>query len=294
MKKLTLKTADGFSIVTTVFGEGNRGPAVLINSGTGVPQVFYKKFAQYLAAHNCTAVTYDYRGIGQSRSGPIRSHPGTMKDWAQRDAQAVSDWLVARFPTRPLTAVGHSFGGQAFALMTGNARFSNVALVAAQSGYWRLFESWHRVKTFLLWHVLAPVITPALGYFPSRKIGLDADLPAGVMQQWAAWGRHPDYLMGEFGHGETNRFVDIECPILMVGINDDIFAPTRGVAALKAYLPSGKLRHSTIDAAKLPARSLGHFGFFREQNKGALWKPLLAFLKGTDANPFAAYATTPQ
>jgi len=291
---ITISTRDNYSVAATLYGESGTGPVVLINSGTGIPQEFYKKFAQYLAANDCTVVTYDYRGIGQSRSGPIQSHPGTMKDWAKQDAQAVSDWLAARYVGRPLSAIGHSFGGQAFALMTGNTRFARVALVASQSGYWRLFDGLHRAKTFVLWHVLARLITPMLGYFPASKLGLGADLPAGVMQQWAAWGRHPEYLMGEFGHGETNRFMDIQSPILMLSANDDPIAPARGVAALRAYLPAGKLHHSTIDARKLPARVLGHFGFFREQNQATLWAPMLAFLLGTDTNPYASYEATPQ
>lgn len=288
MKPITIHTDDDFPLAASLFGESHHGPVVLINSGTGIPRDFYKKFAQYLAANDCTVVTYDYRGIGQSRRGPIRAHPGTMKDWAKRDAQAVSDWLVAAYPDRSLTAIGHSFGGQAFALMRGNARFTRVAMVAAQSGYWRLFEGAYRVQTFLLWHVLAPLITPALGYFPASKVGLGADLPPGVMRQWAAWGRHPDYLMHEFGQDEANRFLDLECPLLVLSITDDPIAPARGVAALQAYMPTEKLSHCTIDARTLPGGTLGHFGFFRQQHQERLWKPMLAFLSGTDSAHFAA------
>lgn len=286
MKQISIPAADGFPIAATVFGESNSGPVAMISSGTGVPQLFYQKFAQYLARHGFTVVTYDYRGIGQSRIAPIRSHTGTMRQWAQLDAQAVSEWLAQTHPQRPLCALGHSFGGQAFAFMEGNGRFSRVAMVASQSGYWKLFDRLARAKTFLLWHVFAPALLPLLGYFPSSKFGLGADLPAGVMRDWAGWGRHPKYLMREFDRGQPNRFLDIQCPILVLGISDDDIAPPRAMASLRSYMPTQDLLHRRIDATKVQGGAIGHFGFFRDRHEDTLWKPMKAFLAGEERDPF--------
>jgi predicted alpha/beta hydrolase len=65
---ITLPAADGYLLGATLFlPRGAKSHAVLINSATAVPRKIYKGFAGYLARRGCAVLTYDYRGIGDSR-----------------------------------------------------------------------------------------------------------------------------------------------------------------------------------------------------------------------------------
>ena len=47
-------------------------PVAIINAATSVRCHYYSRFAEYLYAHGWNVVTYDYRGIGESRPDTLR------------------------------------------------------------------------------------------------------------------------------------------------------------------------------------------------------------------------------
>ena len=64
---ITLPAMDGYPLGATLFlPRGAKRHAVLINSATAVPRNIYRGFAGYLARRGYTALTYDYRGTGDS------------------------------------------------------------------------------------------------------------------------------------------------------------------------------------------------------------------------------------
>src|SRR4029077_17676214 len=78
--EITLKADDGAALGATVYGAGEQ--AVLVMPATGVPQSYYAKYAGYLAERGFSVLTFDYRGIGRSRNGPLRHSSARMRDWA--------------------------------------------------------------------------------------------------------------------------------------------------------------------------------------------------------------------
>jgi len=76
---ITLPAADGYLLGATLFLPriGARHHAVLINSATAVPRKIYRGFAAYLARRGCAVLTYDYRGIGDSRQRA--AHPKSRR-----------------------------------------------------------------------------------------------------------------------------------------------------------------------------------------------------------------------
>src|ERR1700753_2609140 len=65
---ITFPAEDGYQLGATLFLPlGPKRHAVLINSATAVPRKIYRKFAGYLARRGFAVLTYDYRGIGDSR-----------------------------------------------------------------------------------------------------------------------------------------------------------------------------------------------------------------------------------
>src|SRR5256885_8309792 len=126
---------DGHRLGATLFRpEAGNGRALQINAAAGVKQEYYGNFAAYLAERGFTVLTFDYRGIG--RSGSFRLKNARMRDWAELDAAAALDFLGKNFPAK-LMAIGHSFGGQSFALIPGAERLAAVLPAGAPSRYSR-------------------------------------------------------------------------------------------------------------------------------------------------------------
>src|SRR5690349_15840372 len=69
---ITVPAADGYKLGATLFlPRAAKSHAVLINSATAVPRKIYRGFAGYLARRGCAVLTYDYRGIGDSRQKAV-------------------------------------------------------------------------------------------------------------------------------------------------------------------------------------------------------------------------------
>ena len=135
---ITFPAADGYLLGATLFlPRGAKRHAVLINSATAVPRKIYRGFAGYLARRGCAVLTYDYRGIGDSRQKSLVGYnqpkslvgfKASMADWAALDVTAAVAWMRERYKTLPLNYVGHSFGGQALGLLANNAEVSRALL----------------------------------------------------------------------------------------------------------------------------------------------------------------------
>src|ERR1700729_639334 len=147
---ITFPAVDGYALGATLFlPRGAKQHAVLINSATAVPRRIYRRFAGYLARRGFAVLTYDYRGIGDSRQRALEGFnrpkslvgfKATMVDWAALDITAAVSVMRERYHHLPLTYVGHSFGGQALGLLSNNTDVKRALLVAAQAGYWKLME----------------------------------------------------------------------------------------------------------------------------------------------------------
>jgi predicted alpha/beta hydrolase len=130
-------------------------------------------------------LTYDYRGVGRSRRGPLgrAANAMTMRDWAERDAVAAHRALVARDPSARVLAVAHSFGGQTLGLSDALHDVSAAAMVGVQFGYVGHWPAAGRARLGLAWNVLVPSFSSALGYVPGWS-GIGEDLPGGVAREW--------------------------------------------------------------------------------------------------------------
>ena len=203
---ITFPAADGYLLGATLFlPRGAKRHAVLINSATAVPRRIYKGFASYLARRGCAVLTYDYRGIGDSRQKSLTGYnqprslvgfKASMSDWAALDVTAAVAWMRERYKDLPLGYVGHSFGGQALGLLPNNTEVARALLIAAQAGYWKLMASPERYRVYALLNFVGTPLTRLLGYAPGWS-GLGEDLPKGVFEQWTGWVMSPRYLFDD-------------------------------------------------------------------------------------------------
>lgn len=286
---LRIPATDGFSLGATLFEPASQdAPIVLINSATGVKRGFYEKFAGFLAEAGFGVVTYDYRGIGDSRPSGLRGFRAQMREWGACDLRGVIDWIGERYPGRRIIAIGHSVGGQILGLTPNSDRISAVLAVGAQSGWW---GHWPRPKRYVyafLWHVAMPGAARILGYFPSKRFGFGEDLPEGVAREWARWCRNPSYMIDGDGNPLRPYFDRFDGPMLAISIADDGFAPQAAVVALAScYTRARKFEHHLLPGAVgLP--SLGHFGLFRERARVALWPHVVEWLRQPTPRPLGA------
>jgi len=261
--------------------------AVLIGGAMGVRQDYYAPFAQWLAAQGFAVMSFDYRGMGDSRTPAhaksLRGLDADLFSWA-RDYDRAIDALRARAPGIPLYLIGHSLGAQLPGLLRNRAHVDGLLSVAAGSGYWR--DNAPPLKRIVLyfWHVLVPVATALCGYFPGKRIGKVGDLPRGVILQWRRWCMHPRYHVGAEGTAVREQFEQVRFPVVALSITDDELMTERGTQVLVDCYANAPRRVERIAPADVQAQRIGHFGFFRDQFQSSLWARSVALLQGFDTS----------
>jgi predicted alpha/beta hydrolase len=272
MGSITVAARDGVPLAAQVFGDAAtaRG-AVLVASAMGVEQGYYAPFAQWLAERGFVVATFDFRGIGESRRGPLRSLEADVFTWAQQDAASVLDWLGAQVPGRPLGWVGHSLGGQIVGLLPNAAKVRAVVTVATGTGYWRDYVPRLRRLALALWYGIVPAGLALCGYFPGRRLGIIGDVPAGVMRQWRRWCLNPEYLFGVEAVQWRAAYARITAPMLSLSFTDDEYMSARNVESFHAFYAGAARTARRLAPADAGSGRVGHFGFFRRRHGEALW-----------------------
>lgn len=145
-------------------------PVVIINAATSVRCRHYSRFADYLFANGFDVITYDYRGIGESRPASLKGLDASWSDWGALDFEAMLKRAQREFPGQPIDVVGHSFGGCAAGLGASGHLIRHLVTVGAQFAYWRDYAPAHRWRMFGKWHLVMPLVTMACGYFPANVL----------------------------------------------------------------------------------------------------------------------------
>ncbi|HET9627758.1 MAG TPA: alpha/beta fold hydrolase [Kofleriaceae bacterium] len=248
--------------------------AVLIAPAMGVTQAFYAPLAAWLASEGFHALTFDFRGIGASRTRALREVEVDIVDWARLDATAALRVLQDRAPDLPITWIGHSLGAQIVPFVPDHRELAKVVTIAAGSGYWRDNTAALRRKVWLLWYVLAPVTTSLFGYYPGKRLRMVGDLPAGVLRQWRRWCLDPEYAVGAEGPAFADLFARVTTPIVSLSFSDDEMMSLRNTESLHGFYTRAAVTLRRFTPAELAVPRVGHFGFFRPA-MAALWARLL-------------------
>src|SRR5690606_20581817 len=226
-------TIDGYRLQARLWHHAqinSHSPVVIINSATSVRCRYYDRFAQALHARGCTVLTFDYRGIGESKYGPLRDLVAGWLDWGQADFEATLQYAQARFCNSPIYVVGHSIGGFLIGLAPSSHLVKRIFTMGAQYAYWRDYARRSRAGMFLQWHVAMPLLAKAFGFVPARRLGWMEDTPKGVAMDWAGMGRRFEQSIGRT-YDKTDaesdllpmRLQHVTAPILALGVSDDPF-----------------------------------------------------------------------
>ncbi len=280
----TLTAEDGRALAGCWFEPADPAHAVaVISAAGGVPQRFYRPFAQWLTARGYAVLTYDYRGIGASRQGPLREDAARMTDWALLDMSAALAAAAARASDGgqgqrlPLLLVGHSFGGNCAAFARGVLRADAILMVASGTGEPRLYPWPQRALLSFFFRLWLPALLPLFGYLPGWALGPGAQpLPAGAARQWVRWGLQRGWAFADPEMQAHSAATVITAPLHLWSLDDDrAYAPRRAVDALAAHFTQASVQRHHLRPADTGVRQLGHFGVFRRQAGPPLWLRLL-------------------
>lgn len=272
--------ADGFSLGGFLWRQARpdtQRALVIINAATSVRCRYYSRFADYLFAQGCDVLTYDYRGIGESRPATLRGFQASWSDWGRLDFEAMLQYAAQAFPGQPVDVVGHSFGGCAVGLAPSAGRIRRLLMVGAQFAYWRDYAADQRWRLFGKWHVLMPLLTRCLGYFPGRRLGWLEDTPAGVAMDWSH--RTPRYEQRPSGRAMRSLyFGEVQAAILAVSITDDPFGTVAATERLLGYFGNAQRVHLRLAPEDASVAQIGHFAFFHDRFRECLWQIALDWL----------------
>jgi predicted alpha/beta hydrolase len=284
MEPFEFKTTDGFALQGRWYGDAaSCHSAVLIVPAMGVPQRFYADFAEWLVSQGHAVMSFDYRGMGESRPAPmkasLRGLQANITTWAEQDTSAALSWLDARVskPT-PIHWLGHSLGGQIFGMVPNRDRVSRVVTIGVGTGYWLRNAAKARAYVWWLWFVAAPLAMKLYGYFPGKRLRKVGDLPLGVMQQWRRACLNRDYLVGVGGAKMRADYAAITTPILSLSFTDDEYMSARNTADMHAFYASAPRDMRRIAPQDIGERRIGHFGFFRQRFAPTLWPQVSQWL----------------
>jgi len=180
--------ADGYVLGATRYPADDPRARIVMAGATGVPQRFYRHFAEYAAARGYDVITFDYRGVGESAPASLRGFRMDYRDWARLDLAAVLNQASGDLPVH---LVSHSYGGQALGLLPDPHIVTSMHALGSGSGWRGWMPRSEQPRVFFLWNVLGPVIVRRQGYLAWKRFGLGEDLPLGVYRQWKRWCRFP-------------------------------------------------------------------------------------------------------
>ena len=259
---------------------------IVIAPGGGIPARSYARFARYLANRGFPAFTFDYRGIGGSRTGTLVGLEADTAIWGQKDLGGALAHARAQFPDASLDVVTHSISALILGAAPGADKISRAVFFAPHTAFWRDYGRRWRWLLYLTWHVLMPTVTLWAGYFPGRKLGLGQDLPKGFALEWGGR-RTPDILSSSRNRDKWSAILAdydrFTAQTLAISVTDDAFAPPDAAKRLIAEYPNISAICHAVRPCDLGCKRLGHMAFLREDTGPYFWQRATAWLLPAEA-----------
>jgi predicted alpha/beta hydrolase len=283
-KHIKIEASDHFLLAATLFYPDATpiSKSIVLGSALGVPRYIYFKLARFLADRELAVLVFDYRGVHESQSDQVSGSDMRMYDWGKLDIDAALEWALDKWNPDELIYLAHSCGGQLLGLAPHSIHIDKAVFIASQTGYWKTWPNPYRWGVLAVWNLI-PLITPWFDDFPARTLRLSSvNIPSGVARQWAEWGKSPNYLWDFIVHEDLDRYKQLSVPLLSLGFSDDLyFGPPSAVEKLLSYYPSVNAGLRIISPSDYNRKSIGHFGFLKEDFRNTLWNELVDWLNKT-------------
>ena len=276
MKELRLKTASDFPLSIKIFEpEISNGKLLLINSATGVKQQVYFSFAKYFSEKGFTVLTYDYRGINESKPKNLKNFKASMRIWGTEDFKTLTDFIQKSYGDYQKFCLGHSVGALILGMNEDSKIFEKFIFVGTQDAYignlpWKV-----AITATLGFGIALPVTTKFFGYFPAHHFGLGESLPKGVAYDWRTLILNKKSTSRLFEKIENDYSKTLTQKTLIIHAEDDPWVTKKGMESLmnNGY-PNLKKTYREVKVSESPKGEIGHINFFRSFNKN-LWEIVL-------------------
>ena len=276
MKELILSTSDHIPLSVKVFEpEISNGKLLLINSATGVKQQIYFSFSKYFAENGFTVITYDYRGIGESKPKKMRGFDASMRTWGTVDFTTLTDFIQIEYPTYTKFSLGHSVGALILGMNDYSKNFEKFIFVGTQDAYIGNLTFSVAATALLGFGFALPVMTHFFGYFPAHRFGLGESLPKGVAFDWQTLILNQKSTSKLYEKIGGNSSKDLNQEAFIIHAEDDTWVTQKGMTnLLNNVYPNMKTTYREIKTSESEKGEIGHVNFFRSFNKN-LWKIVL-------------------
>jgi len=275
MKEIKIKTSDNYLLSARIFEPLKaNGKLLLINSATGVKQQIYFSFSNYMAENGFTVITYDYRGIGESKPEKMSGFKASMRIWGTHDFKAVTDFIKEHYPDAHKFVLGHSVGALILGMNEDSKVFEKFIFIATQKAYVGNLDYKTKIAAYLGFGIAQPILTNIFGYFPAHRFGLGESLPKGSAYDWRT------LILNK---KSTNKLLEkvhdfskeLHQQTFVIQIEDDHWVTSKGVSSLlKETYPNLKPRIRNVKVSESESGKIGHINYFRSYNK-KLWKIIL-------------------
>lgn len=153
-----MRCADGQTLQASLYAPDAPVAVLVVAPALGIPRRFYGRFAQYLMQERKVSVlSFDYRGSADSVLEVGTARTLQIRDWGERDLDAVLREALQRWSGRPLFLLGHSLGTQLAGMAEASRELRGLVMVAAPAPHWRHWHGWRRWTIRLFWKGVIPL-----------------------------------------------------------------------------------------------------------------------------------------
>lgn len=272
IKNIQFPAFDGYMLAGTLYSPLNAKAQVVIASATGVPQPFYRRFAEYAMCLGYQVLCFDYRGVAQSAPKTLKDFQMSYLDWGKSDLAGAIDYLN-QF-NLPIFMVGHSYGGQALGLAPNHHLIKAMYCFGTGAGWHGYMPLSERIKVQVIWNIVFPPMVAVSGYLPWSKFKMGADLPKHVYQQWRKWCNNPTYCFGDPEHQYLHDvYAQIKTPIYAVSALDDAWALPKSRHAFMQHYTQAPMHYIDLTPQQYGLKEIGHMGYFRKGSE-KIWQEI--------------------
>ncbi len=252
--------------------------AILLAPATGIKRQFYSYFCRYLAEQGYAVLSFDFEGIGDSRTGDINDCAASLQSWGEVDLAYALDFLMAHYPDSQYHLIGNSAGGQLVGLMRNAHQLTSVLNFGCSSGRISYFAPWFKLQAHIFMNLFIPFSNLVFGHTKSQWFAMGEPLPKAAAAQWRWWCNNAGYVETAFGKTiHQHHYDELSTPMLWLHASDDGIANTRNVEDMIRVYSQSQSHRRQLQPEDYQLKEIGHMGFFKAKNK-VLWPLALQWL----------------
>jgi len=277
-KTITLYCADDYPLTGTLYIPDKVNAAIIMAPATGIKRTFYNSFSSFLAEQGYGVLSFDNRGIGDSKIGKVKHSNASIIDWGRLDMSAAFKRLQKEFPNQKYHLIGHSAGGQLVGIMKESQKLTSIFNYACSSGSIRNMNMPFKFQAHFFMNFFIPLNNLLFGKTNSQWVGMGEPLPKQVGQQWRRWCNGKGYIETDFGKAvKEHHYDELTMPSLWLYATDDPIANLKNVKDMARVYSKSNSEIISLSPSDHGLKEIGHMKFFSSKNK-SLWNFALNWL----------------